>query len=361
MTWLIRALLKRKHKIQQFTYFDKFDHFLPDVRAMGIEPENISASSRIGRFWNVRKAIRRNKPDCIISFLNTPNLIGVFSSLRPGRIPLIVSERSLDIHGKTMSNRIRFNAFRMADRVVTNSQSQSKFIADNYPFLKTKTVVIPNCVDLDKFHPQQKQQSRPGKRLIVAASVIPVKNTHRLIKAVKLANQDAEVPILVDWFGNNLFVDGKPTPASKYFIEARDLVTQLGLESEFKFHDTVSDIHSRFASYDAVCLPSLFEGCPNIVCEAMSSGMPVLASNISDLQTLFGNFELLFEPTSIESIASTLKQFAQMSNTSLDQIGKQNRIEAKKRFSPERFAASYDKLVHLVTGQDYEGSSPIHV
>ena len=361
MTALIGALTRRQHDVRLVTYFKGFDHFLPDIRALGIEPENVEASSKFSRFRKIRSSIRKTSPDCIISFLNTPNLIGVFSSLPPKRIPIIVSERSLDIHGRTRANSIRFNSFRLADRVVTNSQAQANFIATHFSFLKRKTEVIPNCVNLEKFRPRpiaKEIADRSSKHILVAASVIPVKNTHRFVQAIKQANDQLEHPVIVDWFGNNLFVDGKPTPASKFFLDAKKLVADLGVEREFRFYETVSDIHERFSNYDAVCLPSVFEGCPNIVCEAMASGKPVLASNISDLTSLIDPPDMLFEPTSIKSIAATIQNFATMSTQKLEQIGKRNRAEAESCFAPERFADRYEKLIQTVVGKNLK-SAPL--
>ena len=348
MVALVEMLLRREHDVRLITYFKKFDHFLPDILALGIEPENVDVTTKFGRFRKIRKAIRKDRPDCIVSFLNTPNLIGIFSSLPPRRIPIIVSERNNDIAGKNRSNSIRFNSFRMTDRVVTNSRAQSTFIATHFPFLNNKTVVIPNCVDLKKFRPRESNSRQPGKRLLIAASFIPSKNTHRFLKALKLANDELSEPVRVDWFGNNLFVDGNPTPGSNFFLEAKALVKELGLESEFQFHDPVSDIHERFANYDAVCLPSIYEGCPNIVCEAMASGKPVLASDISDLSDFISYPDFLFEPTDIDKIATAIRKFAEMPEDQLQAIGKQNRTEAEQRFDKEIFADRYEQLIRAI-------------
>ena len=206
MTALVGALSQRGYEVTLLTYH-KFDHFLPDVQQF-IEPKTIESSSRLGRFWSLRREVRKQRPDCIISFLDTPNLLGVFSSLPPDRIPIIVSERSLDTK-RTLKNSTRLNAFRLADKVVTNSQAQAAFIQQHYPFLSDKIEVIRNTVDLSKFSPKVRASQNSNLRLLVAASVIAVKNAHRLIEAIRIANsklKDAGRPLVtVDWFGNNLF------------------------------------------------------------------------------------------------------------------------------------------------------------
>lgn len=355
MTRLIGTLIERGHQLELLTYFSEFQHFLPAVRAYGVEPQNVSSTSYWGRFWGIRRRIRRMKPDCLISFLNTPNLLAVFSSIGWPRIPVIVSERSLDNQGKTRANRLRFNAFRLADRVVTNSVAQKRFIEENFPFLTRRTVVVRNSVDFNLFHPrdvdssaESSSSSAKGLRIIVGASVIPVKNTHRLIEAVDVVRRSSGLDVVVDWYGNNLFQDGRPTEQSKFFLEAQALVERLGLQEHFRFFDAVTDFHLRLHDYDAVCLPSLFEGCPNLVCEAMASGKPVIASDISDIAEIVGSKDFLFDPLSVSSIADAIRRLGQLAPERRKQRGRELYLRAQQLFSQDAFGAAYDRLLHEV-------------
>ena len=42
------------------------------------------------------------------------------------------------------------------------------------------------------------------------------------------------------------------------------------------------DVSSYYKSYDYLIHPSIYEGLPNVICEALLDGMPVLASNVCD-------------------------------------------------------------------------------
>jgi glycosyltransferase involved in cell wall biosynthesis len=353
MTWLVRALVGNGHQVRLLTYH-QFDHYLPVVQSAGVEPENIATSTKVGRFWKFRAAIRQDCPDVIISFLDTPNLIGVFAALPPKRIPLIVSERNLDVHGKSVSNRIRFNSFRLASKVVTNCQSQYQFITTHFPFLKPKLSTILNCVDLDKFHPAaqspergsaENQNNHQALRIIVAASIIPRKNAQNLIRAVALARQN-EIEVSVDWFGNNLYENDQPTSGSAYFLESQELIRQLGLAEHFRFHDPVSNIHEMFRSFDACCLPSFREGCPNVICEAMASAMPVLVSDFGDLRIMVEPSRgYRFDPNEPRSIFAALTRFSELSAADRVAMGRENRRFAERELNPVRFAEEYEKLI----------------
>lgn len=346
MTWLCRALVEAHYDVQLFTYHD-FEHYKPDVQALGIEPVNVSANSKAGRFWAVRKAIRASQPDLIISFLDTPNLLGIVAALPPSPIPIIVSERNHNVHGLSRAVRMRCNTFRFATRVVTNSFAQHDFVHRHFPFLRNKLSTIWNCVDLDRFCPSPEPEHN-GTRLLVAASICERKNADGLIRAVNIARSRGS-EISVQWFGNNFYRDGQPTADSAYFHECQSLIEELDLQSHFHFREPVGNIESQFAEHDACCLPSFQEGCPNVICESLASGVSVLASNHGDLKKLVSPERgLLFDPADAQDIADKIMQFAAFDCDSRAQMRIANRAYAERELSPERFAKQYCELVQEV-------------
>lgn len=70
-----------------------------------------------------------------------------------------------------------------------------------------------------------------------------------------------------------------------------------------------ADLVKLFASTDALVFPSLWEGFGLPAVEAMSCGVPVLASNLSSLPEVIGDAGLFFDPTSIEDIGDTVVRF----------------------------------------------------
>ena len=106
-----------------------------------------------------------------------------------------------------------------------------------------------------------------------------------------------------------------------------------------------SDIFSEMKMYDAMILPSFYEGCPNAIIDAMFYGMPILASNVSD-NSIYLNHqkELLFNPNDIDEIKLKLDLFVNLDLTRINKISNQNRINAKKFFDPKKMINSYIKL-----------------
>jgi L-malate glycosyltransferase len=64
----------------------------------------------------------------------------------------------------------------------------------------------------------------------------------------------------------------------------RRLCDELGLQARVEFHGFAQDIRQRIASFDLLAMPSLHEGLPYVLLEAMSLGTPIVASRVGGLQ-----------------------------------------------------------------------------
>lgn len=353
MTCLLAALSSKGHDVHLLLYYRQFQHFLPEVHAVGVEPIYVDSSTKLGRIWAVRRAIRRLQPDCVISYLNSPNILAALSSPGLRRIPVIVSERSLDIDGVTKANRLRFNIFRLVDQVVANSESQAQFIRQSFPFLASRVTTIRNCVSLPQM-PSVRKSIHSPRRIVVGASVNPAKNVLRFIRGVAEASQVLPPQsFVVDWFGNNFFQDGKPTAASEYYLQAIQLVRSLNLQNIFFFHSAVNDLPDRLVNYDAACLPSIFEGCPNFICEAMAAGLPILSSQIGDIPEITGQTcGWLFDPNNESDIANQLIRFVRSDAEELQQMGYHARTRAVELFSQESFSDAYEAIIRKVVKKE---------
>ncbi len=347
MVELVGCLAGRNYDVQLLTYFDQYDHFLQDVLSRGVNPESITSKRKTARSIAIRRWIRKQECDCVISFLTTPNLMAIFSSIGFPRIPVIVSERSLDLEKPSITRRFSLKSYRFADRIVVNSRAQKEFIDGHFPGLAKKTQVIVNCVDLQRFCPSD-NNTFEHNTIVVPASHRPVKNSLALIRALDIANRQLDSPITIDWYGDRHIKDGMPTNNSKHYLEARQLVSDLQIDRFFRFFDPAVDLHEKLPQYSALCLPSLYEGCPNTVCEAMASGIPVLASRISDLPDAIANNQLLFNPSDVNSIAETLIHFGQTSPSDRRSIGTRNRTHAEQNYSPEVFSNRFCDLIHEI-------------
>ncbi|MFN9879112.1 MAG: glycosyltransferase family 4 protein, partial [Planctomycetota bacterium] len=268
-------------------------------------------------------------------------------------IPVIVSERSYSLSGVNTATWVRFNTFRWASKIVTNSFAQAQFITTNYPYLTHKLETVWNSVDLNQFRPSKRTHvANSHLRIAVAASINPAKNTLAFMRAFRKAiSQNPPIQLAVDWYGNNFFANGRPTPSSSYYLQALDLRRQLGLESIFRFQEPVKNLQDHLHLYDAACLPSIYEGCPNWICEGMAAGLPILASNVSDLPLIVTpEIGWLFAPNSEDDMTRALIDFAQSTHQTRLQMASAARGRAEQLFSLAAFAERYERLIYEAIG-----------
>ena len=112
------------------------------------------------------------------------------------------------------------------------------------------------------------------------------------------------------------------------------------------------EVYDYIAHADAILMPSLHEGLPYTILEAMSLGTPILATRVGGLAEVLVPNEnaLLFEPRSEDGVASAVVQLA--TDSALGQKLARNAREAcHARFSSAVMADSYQKLFRQVAGR----------
>ncbi|MEZ4599305.1 MAG: glycosyltransferase family 4 protein [Syntrophotaleaceae bacterium] len=359
---LLAVELKRKGwNVEIVTYHD-FNFFLPLVANEKITLQNIEPGTHLQRILRVRKYLRRSEPDIVLSYLHTPNLLAELAGPPFRNFKVIVSERNTE-YGRVRAGTFRRFLFHLlADAVVTNSFSQADFISRIAPWLRSRTATIPNCVDLEKFHPREHLSENPSAtiRLLVLGRFEPQKNPFILLAALEiLVRSHGVTDVEVDWYGNNFYLDGKATSKSDLFDRLQREIDQKFLSPYFRLHPPEKNVVALYQSATAVCLPSLHEGCSNVICEAMACGRPVLASRVADNTLLVedGMTGLLFSPHDPEDLAQKILLFQALPAETKQEMGRRSRSKAERDFSPAEFVNRYLELFEgLQKGSSFRSS-----
>tara|TARA_B100000902_G_scaffold388389_1_gene433894 strand:- start:545 stop:1702 length:1158 start_codon:yes stop_codon:yes gene_type:complete len=153
---------------------------------------------------------------------------------------------------------------KFADLYSVTSRSDEKFILDNYKFNNSKLVLRPNWVDTSYEFSQSNFDNRKCKLLSIGR-LETQKNFMFLLKSLK------DTGIEIDIVGS-----GSLKKNLIEFAEANNI--------KLKILDKVSnsEILNMLKNYKYFILPSLYEGNPKSLLEAMSSGCLVFASNINN-------------------------------------------------------------------------------
>lgn len=337
----LSVLLKRKGYNVDLVVYHKEDFYVSTAREGGIEPIVLDVNnSKWSKLRGVRELIKKKGGyDCVIGYKEGANSIGCLLKALGMKFKLMVSDR-ITTQKLTRSNRIRFFLYRFADYIVPNSYSERTFIASHYPHYDEKIIPITNFTDTNHFTPVEREKG-DKLRILTAARVSSQKNIINYIRAISQLNKQGVNNVVFDWYGR---VENGET---EYANQCHSLVDELGLSEMFHFYPATNDIVTEYHNCDIFCLPSSFEGFPNVVCEAMSCGKPILCSRVCDNELIVANGKngLLFDPNNVDDIAEKILAMINMPVKERDEWGRYSRIKAVDEFSEETFVQKYIKLI----------------
>jgi glycosyltransferase involved in cell wall biosynthesis len=220
------------------------------------------------------------------------------------------------------------------------------------PWVGRKVSVIWNGYAIPTDHGRLRSDLCDSLHLLVVARLSPEKNGFRLLEAMKLLQERGQATPQLSWAGR---IPSERRARRVYDEMLSFLEQNPAIKARVQWLGEVKDVQALYASSDLLVLPSLYEGLPNVICEAMLAGCPVLASNVCDHPRLLGDHGergLLCDPYSPASIASAIQQFQSMSTTERAGVARRAREFAQTNLGIEQMLDSYEQLLrgHAVRG-----------
>lgn len=335
---LAAMLTKAGFPCRLITYVEN-QFYEPYLRMNGVDYELVKELwNKNTRVWRAARYVRRYGADVVISFLPSVNKTMCLAKPLMGA-KLIVSERNNNT-GITRGDRLQFNLYRLADAIVPNSHSQGNFICNSFPFLAQKVRPIINFVDVNRFTPAMEHHENGKLRIVTVARYTRQKNVLNYLKVVRKAKEE-RMGVHFDWYG-----DKQHHP--DYFAQVEAEYQRLDIADYMTLHNPESHIEQEYRKADAFCLPSLYEGYPNVVAEAMSCGLPVICSNRYENPYIVeeGVNGFLFNPENIEDMLRAIQRIAALSTEERRMMGLRNRNLCLERNTEDAFLNSYLKLIN---------------
>ena len=186
---------------------------------------------------------------------------------------------------------------------ISVSVSNQKTGLDNISHFKS--VVIHNGIDLEKFNPHNSERKNLRDELNISKAAIVIsfiarltlqKDPITLIKAFKQVVEKRPNAILL------IVGDGEMKE------QAIQLTKELSIENNVVFKDFRNDVADILFSSDIYCLPSLWEGFPIGLLEAMAMCKPVIATKVDGSAEIIEHKKngLLIEPQNKQILADAM-------------------------------------------------------
>jgi glycosyltransferase involved in cell wall biosynthesis len=296
--------------------------------------------SRLKRLFRILKEVRKDRPDVLQSqHFFTNAYAGVAARL----IQVIgIGAMRSNGHSETrnsgrLGGRLGLHCPRM---IAANSQSAIQYaIAQGIP--ASRLYFLPNVVDTERFQPPSRPPEAPFT-LVAVGRLSKEKRLDRFISILARLRTEHRLNV------RGLIVGpGRPNEDLEQKLECQ--ARRFGLFPGFvQFLGGVADIQSIYRKAAACVLTSDYEGTPNVLLEAMASGLPVVASKVGGVPEIVhgGQTGLLLEPDNLEGFAAALAELVKNAGLRME-MGRRARNFVEENHSLHRLPAYLEGLYRL--------------
>ncbi|WP_298370916.1 glycosyltransferase [Azospirillum sp.] len=290
----------------------------------------------------------RWKPDAALAFIGIPSGPVAWGLHRLTGVPYVVCLRGGDVPGFRCEGVEGFHrllapitrrVWRRAAAVTANSHGLADLARAFVPDLAVP--VIPNGVDTFLFHPDSERSpvtAGAPVRLLAVGRLVGQKGIDVLLDALARPGLErAELDLVGD---------------GEWRADLEVQAARLGVAARVRFRGWLdrSDLASVYREADVFVLASRDEGMPNVVLEAMASGLPVVSTAVAGARDLVmeGETGLLVPPEDADALACALRRLVGDADARA-WLGARGRARVEESFSWRAAAAGFLELIEQST------------
>ena len=320
-----------------------------EIRAAGLPYHHIGKSGKVDprAYRRLRKLIQELRPDVVHTWLFAANAYGRQAALSAGVRKIIAGERCVDPWKSWPQLAIDRWLARRTSRIATNSSGVVEFYV-RHGLPRDKFVVIPNGV------PEVEPTTPTPRAELLSEFGLPA--DARLIGAVGRLWPQKRIKDLI-WAADllkvirddvHLLIIGEG-PQRWRLEKYRD---QVRIRDRVHFLGARDDVARLMPHFDCFWLASGYEGQSNAVMEAMTAGVPVVASDIPGNQDLVvpGETGYLFPLGDRAELARYTREILDDPDLAR-RLGEAGRLRMRECFSADKMIARYAQLYETVANE----------
>jgi len=322
----------------------KLGAYVPEVEGLGVKVHLIPQKKTGVDYFSFLKAaevFRREKVDIIHTHNTHPLVDGSLASLLAGVKTVIHTDHARDFPDKwrymfaewCMSHLV-YRMVGVSDHTVANLRKYERIP-------RKKLVVIPNGIDGEKFQVtldrdmKRKELGIPHDGPVIGLGV-------RIAEQKGITYLLQAMPAILKKFPDLSLViagDGHLVGALKQEAQG------LGIDGHVFFIGPRLDMPELLKLFDLYVLPSLWEGLPMVLLEAMAAGCPIVATDVGgNAQAVTSGFNgTLVEPRNPQKLADAVLDLLERPDMRAKYIQNASRVFSEK-FSADIMTRRYEEL-----------------
>ncbi|MDB5118127.1 MAG: hypothetical protein JWQ79_3619 [Mucilaginibacter sp.] len=299
------------------------------------------------RFYTkILKSMIRQKPDMI--FLHGAGFIlpVIFYWLRYPQVKIIIRDTQA-AHLKTFSEWVFLGiAHLICHKTIFLTEESKKSLQEKFPIIysPSKTAVISNGINIDKFSNSLIKKKNDSINIGMQSRLQAIKDHPSLIKAFnKIIKLYPQYQLQLHIAG-----DGQTMDDLKKMVFELDLSENVffwGMLNEKKLTDFLQHldiyVHATFG-----------ETMSNSILQAMSCGLPVIASNVWGVNNMIndGYTGVLYESENVDQLSDKIK-FMIENPIIAKRIGDAARVEIENKYSSKIMSQNYEKIFREISSK----------
>jgi glycosyltransferase involved in cell wall biosynthesis len=353
----ILSLVKHidKNRFEPVVLSFTYGQMITELNNSGIENFVIPSEKAFdfAKWKKVKKLMQEEQID-LVHIHGTRATSNIYWAAKNLGLPVIYTIHGWSFHDDqsllVKKSRILFEKWitQKTDCNISVSASNQKTGQENISHFKS--TVVYNGIDLEKFNPGNLERKSVRHKLNIPADSLVIsfigrmtlqKNPLGLIRAFKkvVAEQPKAILLMVG--------DGDMKK------EAMDLSKNIGLGKSVVFEDFRTDVADILFSSDVYCLPSLWEGFPIGLLEAMAMSKPVIATQVDGSREIIRHNKngILIEPKNEEMLVEALLELIKNKNLRIE-LGKAARQTITQNFDVCKMTKKIESLYTNVLSEN---------
>lgn len=279
-------------------------------------------------YFNVIKYLRRElkKIDSnnVFSFGEAFNPLVLIASRGLGKTVFISDRTSPDYKHSFIISKLRRLTYPFANALILQSKKSLNYNLNL--FGKLPKLVIPNFI-----HPFEAQHGERKRSILYIGRFAWEKAPDRLIEA--FAKIEDKKGFVLEMCGDGPMLE-----------EMKNLAVKLAIEEEVVFHGRVTKVEEYYKNAGIYVLPSVLEGFPNALCEALSTGLPSICYNSIPYEDIgVNNVDFLVVGKDFATLEDALTHLI---NDESERLRfSRNAVSIKERLSDENVGKKYLNLI----------------